>query len=68
MLKMRGAFRGVQTIWRVPEIIFRLSEHFEMAPGDVILAGTPVVVDPVEKGDAMECRVDGLGKMMVRAV
>lgn len=57
-----------QMIWKVPEIIACLSEHFEMAPGDVILTGTPAGVGPVEKGEAMECKIEGLGEMTVKVV
>ena len=31
-----------QMIWKVPEMISYLSEYFELAPGDVIMSGTPV--------------------------
>jgi len=55
-----------QMIWKVPEMISYLSEYFELAPGDVILSGTPAGVGPVEKGDQMELSVDGLGSMIVK--
>jgi fumarylpyruvate hydrolase len=29
-----------QMIWKVPEMIFYLPDHFELAPGDVIMTGT----------------------------
>jgi fumarylpyruvate hydrolase len=54
-----------QMIWKVPEMISYLSEYFELAPGDVILSGTPSGVGPVQKGDQMELFVDGLGSMTV---
>jgi len=54
-----------QMIWKVPEMISYLSEYFELAPGDVILSGTPSGVGPVEKGDVMELSVEGLGSMSV---
>lgn len=37
-------------IWKLPEIIARLSEFFELAPGDIILTGTPHGVGPVVPG------------------
>ena len=57
-----------QMIWKVPEMISYLSEYFELAPGDVILSGTPSGVGPVKKGDVMELSVDGLGSMTVTVV
>ncbi|MBM2321825.1 MULTISPECIES: fumarylacetoacetate hydrolase family protein [Marivita] len=54
-----------QMIWKVPEMISYLSEYFELAPGDVILSGTPSGVGPVVKGDKMELSIDGLGSLSV---
>jgi fumarylpyruvate hydrolase len=57
-----------QMIWKVPEMISFLSEHFALAGGDVILSGTPSGVGPVQKGDAMRLTIAGLGEMTVRVV
>ncbi len=57
-----------QMIWKVPEIIAYLSEYFELAPGDVILSGTPAGVGPVERGDTMIAEAEGLGSMTVSVV
>lgn len=57
-----------QMIWKVPEMISYLSEYFELAPGDVILTGTPAGVGPVVKGDEMEIAIEGLGSMVVKVV
>ena len=54
-----------QLIWKVPEMIAFLSEYFELAPGDVILSGTPAGVGPVQRGDEMEVAIAGLGSMTV---
>lgn len=54
-----------QMIWKVPEMISYLSEYFILAPGDVILSGTPSGVGPVVKGDVMELTVEGLGSLTV---
>ncbi|WP_323763290.1 fumarylacetoacetate hydrolase family protein [Marinovum sp.] len=57
-----------QMIWKVPEMISYLSEYFELAPGDVILSGTPAGVGPVQKGDVMELTIEGLGSLNVPVV
>ncbi len=57
-----------QMIWKVPEMISYLSEHFELAAGDVILSGTPSGVGPVERGDVMTIEIEGLGSMTVKVV
>ncbi|MDO5604485.1 MAG: fumarylacetoacetate hydrolase family protein [Paracoccus sp. (in: a-proteobacteria)] len=53
-------------IWRIPEIISRLSELFELVPGDVILTGTPHGVGPVVPGDELVATFDGLTPLKVR--
>jgi fumarylpyruvate hydrolase len=71
-LKVNGEVRQEgdlnQMIWKVPEMISYLSEYFELAPGDVILSGTPSGVGPVVAGDTMELSIDGLGSLTVKVV
>jgi fumarylpyruvate hydrolase len=50
-----------QLIWKVPEIIQHLSALFELAPGDIIMTGTPSGVGAVKKGEVMLGHVDGVG-------
>ncbi|WP_284267010.1 fumarylacetoacetate hydrolase family protein [Roseicyclus amphidinii] len=57
-----------QMIWKVPEMIAYLSEYFTLAPGDVIMAGTPAGVGPVARGDVMEAEIAGLGTLTVTVV
>jgi len=54
-----------QMIWKVPEMISYLSDYFELAPGDVILSGTPAGVGPVVRGDVMVASVEGLGTLRI---
>ena len=71
-LKVNGELRQEgdlnQMIGKVPEMISYLSEFFELAPGDVIMSGTPSGVGPVNRGDRMEIEVEGLGGMTVSVV
>jgi fumarylpyruvate hydrolase len=55
-----------QMIWSVAEIIACLSRFYELAPGDLILTGTPAGVGPVQRGDLLEAKIDGLGVLAVR--
>jgi len=57
-----------QMIWKVPEMIAFLSGFFELAPGDLILSGTPAGVGPVVRGDRMLARIAGLPDLEVRVV
>ncbi|MBP7001680.1 fumarylacetoacetate hydrolase family protein [Amaricoccus sp.] len=52
-------------IWKLPEIVARLSEYFELRPGDLVLTGTPHGVGPVVTGDRLVATVDGLAPLDV---
>ena len=57
-----------QMIWSVAEQISKLSEAFELMPGDLIYSGTPENVGPVVRGDVMEGHIDGLPNLSVKVV
>lgn len=54
-----------QMIWNVPEVIWKLSEMVALAPGDIIMTGTPSGVAATVPGDRLECEVEGVGKLTV---
>jgi fumarylpyruvate hydrolase len=57
-----------QMIWKVPEAISYLSGLFRLAPGDVIMTGTPAGVGAVKRGDEMHGHIDGVGDLKVKVV
>jgi fumarylpyruvate hydrolase len=57
-----------QLIWKVPEVIAELSKLFGLAPGDLIMTGTPAGVGAVVRGDVMRGGVEGVGEITVRVV
>ena len=57
-----------QMIWSVAEQISKLSEAFELMPGDIIYSGTPENVGPVVRGDMMEGHIDGLPNIRLKVV
>lgn len=57
-----------QMIWNVAEQIAKLSEAFELMPGDIIYSGTPENVGPVVRGDLMTGKIEGLPDISVRVV
>ena len=57
-----------QMIWSVAEQISKLSEAFELMPGDIVYSGTPENVGPVVRGDVIECHIDGLPNLSVKIV
>ena len=57
-----------QMIWSVAEQISKISEAFELMPGDIIYSGTPENVGPVVKGDVILCHIDKLPDLSVKIV
>lgn len=51
--------------WSVPEAISVLSQHYELASGDIILTGTPENIGLVVKGDVINAGIEGLGEIEV---
>src|SRR6202040_3281459 len=68
-LKCNGKVRQdgdlAQMIWNVPEVIEKLSEQVALAPGDIIMTGTPSGVAATVAGDKLECEVEGVGRLTV---
>ncbi|MGZ5187666.1 MAG: fumarylacetoacetate hydrolase family protein [Caldimonas sp.] len=54
--------------WSVAEQISKLSQAFELMPGDIIYSGTPENVGPVVTGDVMQGSIAGLPTLDVRVV
>jgi len=54
-----------QLIWTIPEVIAHLTQSIALAPGDLIMTGTPAGVGPVVAGDRLSGGVDGLAPLSV---
>jgi 2-keto-4-pentenoate hydratase/2-oxohepta-3-ene-1,7-dioic acid hydratase in catechol pathway len=71
-LKVNGTLKQNATlrhmIWSVAEQISKLSEAFELMPGDIIYCGTPENVGPVVRGDVIEIHIDRLPNLSVKIV
>ena len=52
---------GVMTGWATPAI---LTTNMTLLPGDIILTGTPSGVGPIESGDRLEVRIQGLSPLV----
>ena len=53
-------------IWSVPSLIAQLSRLVTLLPGDLIFSGTPAGVGPVNVGDVLHARVEGVDDLEVR--
>jgi fumarylpyruvate hydrolase len=65
-LKQKGDLN--QMIWKIPEMISYLSDYFRLAPGDLIMSGTPAGVGAVKRGDSLLGKVEGVGELKVKVV
>ncbi|CAM3817107.1 fumarylacetoacetate hydrolase family protein [Polaromonas hydrogenivorans] len=50
-------------IWNIPELIADLSKFYHLQPGDLIFTGTPEGVGPVQPGERIEGRIEGVGSI-----
>jgi fumarylpyruvate hydrolase len=68
-LKVNGDVKQVSRVsnltWSIEEVICKLSEVFELRPGDLIMTGTPENVGAVVVGDEMVAWVEHLGEIRV---
>ena len=55
-------------IWKVPQIISRLSKLFGLYPGDLIFTGTPEGVGPVKVGDRIAANLGSVTMLEVSVI
>ena len=53
-----------QTIFKPAELVSFISTNMTLLPGDVILTGTPSGVGPIQSGDKLEVRIQGLAPLV----
>jgi fumarylpyruvate hydrolase len=63
--KQRQASDLSKLIWTLPELIADLSKFYHLQPGDLIFTGTPEGVGPLQSGDRVEGRIDGVGTIVL---
>jgi fumarylpyruvate hydrolase len=71
-LRVNGQVRQsgdiARMIWSPAEIVAELSRFVTLRPGDLIFTGTPAGVGPLQRGDAVDGRVVGVGVVRTRIV
>lgn len=53
-------------IWSVAELVAYFSRYYRLAPGDLVLTGTPAGVGPVRPGNRLSARVEGVAELAFR--
>lgn len=57
----RQAGRTSDLLFGVPALIEHVTRVMTILPGDVLLTGTPAGIGPLQEGDVVEVRVEGIG-------
>lgn len=52
-------------IWNIRELLADLSKFYHLEPGDLIYTGTPEGVGPVQAGDRITGRIEGVGEVVL---
>lgn len=52
-----------EMIWSPEEIVSKLSETLHLRAGDLIFTGTPAGVGPLQRGDRVEAKIEGLSPL-----
>lgn len=50
-------------IFKVPELVAKISAVMTLFPGDIILTGTPSGVGPMQEGDKVVVAIEGIGEL-----
>ena len=53
-----------QLIFKPAEIVSFVSTNLTLLPGDVILTGTPGGIGPIQSGDKLEVRIQGMAPLI----
>ncbi len=59
ILKQKGSTQNL--IFSIPKLVQFVQGHLPVAPGDLILTGTPAGVGPLHHGDILTSKIDRLG-------
>ena len=60
--------RTSDMIFSIPYLIHFISAVMTLMPGDIISTGTPQGIDPMQKGDKIEVRVEKIGSLINQVV
>jgi len=55
-------------IFSIPHLVEFISSVMTLLPGDIISTGTPQGIDPMQRGDTIEVRIENIGSLVNRIV
>ncbi len=59
----RQSSRTSQFIFKADHLVSFISQVMTLYPGDLIITGTPAGIGPMEPGDEIEVRIEGIGSL-----
>jgi len=62
-MEVRQIGRTKDMVFDVPALVSYISHVMTLLPGDVVLTGTPAGVGPLETGNVVTVRVEGIGEL-----
>jgi len=62
--ELRQSGRTSMMIFPIPFLISFISKVMTLYPGDLILTGTPAGIGPMQLGDRIEVRIEGIGSLV----
>jgi 2-keto-4-pentenoate hydratase/2-oxohepta-3-ene-1,7-dioic acid hydratase in catechol pathway len=62
--QLRQSSRTSMLIFPIPELVSFISKVMTLYPGDLISTGTPAGVGPMQPGDRIEIRIEGIGSLV----
>lgn len=65
---LRQDARLSDMIWSVPALLSHLSRLVSLAPGDLVMTGTPAGVGPIQRGQTCTVSISGLADAVVTVV
>ncbi|MHB8844429.1 MAG: fumarylacetoacetate hydrolase family protein [Nitrospirota bacterium] len=60
----RQSSRTLQFVFGVDHLVSFISQVMTLEPGDLIITGTPSGIGPMERGDSVEVRIEGIGSLV----
>jgi len=62
----RQSSRTSQFIFGIDHLVSFISQVMTLEPGDLIITGTPAGIGPMQPGDEVEVRIEGIGSLVNR--
>lgn len=59
----RQSSRTSRFLFAIPQLISFISQVMTLYPGDLIITGTPAGIGPMQPGDEIEVRIEGIGSL-----